>query len=170
MDTIWGSFTVVGQLQWHWFSTVSSRHNGNPFNQEIKPLNKGNVSFNEATILCLTVVASIEVFNWGRELSDAVILFKMAAGPAWVLCTVGKIVMVSFHLNCSDSGLYWFLPRSNYYRHKRASFSYFPSLFHKSPILMLLASLWVDEDILLLLHPLQELIRMENPILNDSLQ
>lgn len=35
-------------------------------------------------------------------LRAAVIPFKMAACPAWALCTVVQIVMVSFHLDHSD--------------------------------------------------------------------
>lgn len=68
---------------------------------------------------------------WIERSLAAVFLFKMAACPEWLLCTVGKALMASFHLDCSDRGLYRFLPRWNYYGHKRASFSFFPSFFIK---------------------------------------
>lgn len=124
-------FYFVARLQW-FSALISSWHNGNQFSKVINLQIRGTLG--EATVLCQTALVSAEVLSWERgieRLLAAVIMFKMAACPAWVLCSVGKILMLSFHLDCSDRGLYWFLARWNHYEHKGASFSSSPSLFIK---------------------------------------
>lgn len=148
---------------------VSSWHNGDLFNQVIKPLNKGSVIFNEATILRLTVVVSIEVLNWEMELSNCLLLWSKWLPAPCELRIACKIVMVSFHLDCSDRGLYWFLPCWNHYRHKGASFSSLPSFFIKD-LHSCCLHLCVNEDVLLLLHTLQQLMMIQNTIINGFLQ
>lgn len=82
-------------------------------------------------------------------LRAAVIPFKMAACPAWALCTVVQIVMVSFHLDRSDIACidFFFFYLVETITDTKAFLSV---LFHKRPPLMvLLASWWDDEDVFL---------------------
>lgn len=82
-------------------------------------------------------------------LRAAVIPFKMAACPAWALCTVLQIVMVSFHLDHSDIACidFFFFYLVETITDTKAFLSV---LFHKRPPLMvLLASWWDDEDVFL---------------------
>lgn len=82
-------------------------------------------------------------------LRAAVIPFKMAACPAWALCTVVQIVMVSFHLDLSDIACidFFFFYLVETITDTKAFLSV---LFHKRPPLMvLLASWWDDGDVFL---------------------
>lgn len=83
-------------------------------------------------------------------LRAAVIPFKMAACPAWALCTVVQIVMVSFHLDHSDIACIDFFFFFYLVETITDTKAFLSVLFHKRPPLMvLLASWWDDEDVFL---------------------